>query len=76
MPPKKATRKGEIPAKKLKKSISAYLSELALLVSNCLKKRVFPDDSKLADVTLYKKKDSLNKENYRPVGILPHLSKC
>ena len=37
-------------------------------------KEVFPDDLKLADITtLFKKEDSLNKENYRPVSIPPHL---
>ena len=73
---KKATRKGDIPAKILKNSINAYLSELTILVVNCLKEGVFPDDPKLADIApIFKKEDSLNKENYRPVSILPHLSK-
>ena len=76
MSPKKATRKGDIPAKILKNSINAYLSELKILINNCLKKGVFPNDFKPADVTpIFKKEDSLNKENYRPVSILPHLSK-
>ena len=36
----------------------------------------FPQDSKLADVSpVYKKNDNLNKENYRPVSILPSVSK-
>ena len=36
----------------------------------------FPDDLKLADITpISKKEDSLNKENYRHVSILPQLSK-
>ena len=62
---KKATRKGDIPAKILKNSINTYLSELTTLISNCLKEGVFPDDLKLADITpIFKKKDSLNKENY------------
>ena len=72
----KATRKGDIPAKILKNSINAYLSELTILINNCLKKGVFPDDLKLADITpTFKKEDSLNKEKYRPVSILLHLSK-
>ena len=56
-----ATRKGDnIPAKMLKNSINAYLSELIILINNCLKKGVFPDDLKLADIrTIYKKEDSL-----------------
>ena len=53
---KRATRKGDIPAKILKSSINAYLSS---------------DDLKLADITpIFKMED-----NYRPVIILPHLSK-
>ena len=72
---KKAARKGDIPAKILKNSISAYLSELKILINNCLKNGAFPNDFKLADITpIFKKKDSLNKEKYRPVSILPHLS--
>ena len=38
--PKKATRKGDIPAKILKNSINAYLSELKILINNYLKKGV------------------------------------
>ena len=38
---KKATRKGDIPAKILKNSINAYLSEITILINNCLKKGVF-----------------------------------
>ena len=76
MSSKKATRKSDIPAKILKNSIKAYLPELTILINNCLNKGVLPDDLKLADITpIFKKEDSLNKENYRPVSILPHLSK-
>ena len=71
-----ATRKGDIPAKILQNSISNYLSKLTISINTCLKKGVFPNDLKLADITpIFKKEDSLNKENYRPVSILPHLSK-
>ena len=38
---KKATRKGDIPAKMLKNSINVYLSELAILINNCLEERSF-----------------------------------
>ena len=73
---KKATRKGDIPAKILKSSINTCLSEMKILINNCLKEGVFPDDLKLADITpIFKKEDSLNKENYRPISILSHLSK-
>ena len=56
--------------------MNVYLLELTILINNCLMKGVFPDDLKLADITpKFKKEDILNKENYRPVSILPHLSK-
>ena len=67
---KKPTRKSDIPAKILKNRINAYLSELTIIINNCLKKGVFFNDLKLADTTpIFKKEDSLNKENYRPVSI-------
>ena len=73
---KNTTRKVDIPAKILENSINTYLSMLTILINDCLKKGVFPDDLKLADKTpILKKKDSLNKENYQPIRILPHLSK-
>ena len=71
---KKPTRKSDIPAKILKNRINAYLSELTIIINNCLKKGVFSNDLKLADITpILKNENSLNKENYRPVSILPPL---
>ena len=36
----------------------------------------FSDNLKSADISpIFKKEDSFKKENYRPVSILPHLSK-
>ena len=73
---KRATGKDNIPAKILKNRINAYLLELKILINNCLEKGVFPYDLELSDITpIFKKENSLNKENYRPVSILPHLSK-
>ena len=70
------TRKGNILAKILKNSIKANLSELTILINNCLKNGFFPDDLKLADIIpILKKEDSPNKKNDQPVSILPHLSK-
>ena len=35
----------------------------------------YPDNLKLAEVTLvFKKKDDLDKENYRPASVLSHVS--
>ena len=37
---------------------------------------IFPDSLKLADITpVYKKDETTNKENYRPVSVLPLISK-
>ena len=48
---KKATRKGDIPAKILKDSLSVCAKELAAIASNCLKDGLFPNELKLADVS-------------------------
>ena len=40
------------------------------------RKGVFSDDLRLEDITpIFKKEENLNKERYRPVSILPYLSK-
>ena len=70
LPPKKATRKGNIPAKILKDSLSEYIKELTTIIDNCLKDGLFPNELKLTNVSpVFKKDDDLNKENYRPVSI-------
>ena len=63
---KKATRKGDVPAKILKNSINAYLSELTILINNRLKEGVFPDDLKVAHITpIFKKEDkTINLSTY------------
>ena len=39
-------------------------------------KRLFSEELKLAEVSpIFKKKDDLDKENCRPVSVLPHVSK-
>ena len=73
---KKATTKGDIPANILGDSLSVYTKELTTIINNCLKDALFPNELKLADVSpAFKKDDDLNKENYRPVSILSHMSK-
>ena len=72
---KKLTRKGNIPAKTLKDSLSVYTKELTNIINNCLKDGLFRNELKLAEVSPVFKKDDLNKENYRPVSILSHMSK-
>ena len=52
------------------------MKALAFIINGCIENGIFPDDLKLADILLiFKKEDSFNKENYRPVSVLPHMSK-
>ena len=72
----KVTRKGDIPAKILKDSLSMCTKELTTIINNCFKDGLYPNQLKLADVSFVSKKDDdLNKENYRSVSILSHMSK-
>ena len=68
--PKKATKNGDIPAKILKKSVNIYIKEIAFIINDCTENGIFPDDLKLADLS-----PIFKKENYRPVSMLPHMSK-
>ena len=73
---KKATKNGDIPAKILKKNVNIYIKEITFTINDCIENGVFPDDLILADVSpIFKKEDSFKKENYRPVSLLPHMSK-
>ena len=73
---KKATRGGDIPINLLKGSIDTYLPVLTEIINSSFEQNEFPNELKLADVIpIFKKKDPLNKENYRPVSILSHMSK-
>ena len=71
----KATPCGDIPTKILKESIYIYLAELTNIIHPSFHKGCFPEELKMAEVfPIFKKKDSLVKENYRPVSILEHMS--
>ena len=54
-----------------------YTKELTTIINNCTKDGLLPNELKLADVSpVFKKDGDLNKENYRPVSILSHISKA
>ena len=73
---KKATTKNTIPPKTLKVSCNSSAETLQNLFNGCLITANFPDNVKLADTTpVFKKKDHLNKENCKPVSVLPSISK-
>ena len=53
-----------------------YLPFLTNCINHSFVANKFPDELKLSEVIpLYKKLDPLKKENYRPVSLLPHVSK-
>ena len=55
----------------LKISSEATANILQKLLNDSLETGTFPDSLKLADITpVFKKKDPLNKTNYRPVSVL------
>ena len=72
----KATQVGDIPEKMLKSTIDVHVSLLTKIINSSIRNGRFPDKLKAAEVTpILKKSDNLDKENYRPVKVLPHVSK-
>ena len=74
--PKKATGADDIPARIIKDSFAILTPPLTKLFNISVEESLFPSNLKNANVTpLYKKDDSTKKENYRPISILPSISK-
>ena len=72
----KAYQKENIPPKILKDNVDICAMTLTSDVNNCLKNGIFPDNLKYGDITpIFKKDERLDKTNYRPISILPTLSK-
>ena len=73
---KKSSAFGCIPVTILKDCIDAYLVHLINSVNHSVQTRVSQQKLKQAErIPLYKKLDLLNKGNYRPASLLPHVSK-
>ena len=73
---KKSSPQEEIPTKLLKLNTDLFCYPLTRLFNLYVDANKFPDDLKLTDVTaLYKKDDRMNKTNYRPISLLPTISK-
>ena len=73
---KKATGHDNIPPKLLKLGANILAGPITFLINESIKTSIFPDQLKCANVIpLYKKGDSLLTSNYRPISILPSLSK-
>ena len=67
---------GDISAGMLKSTIAIHPSILTKIINLSLRNGCFPDELKAAEVSpTFKKNDDLEKENYRPVSVLPHMSK-
>ena len=74
--PNKSSTKYITPPKMLKVSSEATANILQKLLNESIQTGKFPASLKLADITpVFKKKDPLNKSNYRPVSVLPIMSK-
>ena len=74
--PKKATGPDQIPPKLIKIARPQISNVLTGMINNAIDEGIFPDSLKRAQVTpVFKKADNLSKDNYRPVSILPCLSK-
>ena len=72
----KSYQKDNIPPKLLKDNKEICSAIITSDFSDCILKGEFPSNLKVADITpTFKKDDRLLKSNYRPISILPTLSK-
>ena len=72
----KATPVGDIPTDMLKQTIDIHNPIMTQIINMSIDNDCYPDDLKLAAVSpVFKKKNDLEKENYRPVSVLSHVSK-
>ena len=73
---KKAMGHDGIHARFLKSSGDIFLSSLCNLFNSCISSCTFPCSLKMAEISpVFKKKDNLDKQNYRSVNILTTISK-
>ena len=74
--PKEACQESDIPVKIIKQNLGIVSNFVYNNQNNSLFRSIFPSYLKNANITpIFKKKDRANVENYRPVSILPNLSK-
>ena len=73
---KKATGPDSIPTKVIKDTVGIIKSPLTHLFNTTIQECQFPSDLKYANVSpIFKKDDNTDKKNYRPISILPCISK-
>ena len=56
----------------LKQCVDASLPYLTVTINYSLRGNAFPEE-RSEMIPLYRKLDSLKKENYRPISLLPHV---
>ena len=60
----------------LKSTIDIHVSLQTKIINSSIRNGCFPDELKAAEVTpIIMINDNLDKENYTPVSVLPHVSK-
>ena len=74
--PRKATQNTNIPVRMLKHDSDIFGNYICNFFNECVDKSVFPSILKNANITpVFKKGFRGSKDNYRPVSILPIISK-
>ena len=67
---------GDILTDMLKQTIDIHLPIMTQIINMSIDNNCYPNNLKLAEVSpVFKKKDDLDIENFRPVSILSHVSK-
>ena len=76
MKPKLSCGIDNISLKLLKNCTSYIIKPLTVIINQSLKSGIFPDELKIARVIpIYKKQDIHLLDNYRPISLLPAISK-
>ena len=74
---KKAKQDNDILIKLIKENLESFSSGLSRMFNFYIDKASFPNSLKQADITpVHKKDETSDKNNYRPVSILPSFSKA
>ena len=74
---KKAAQQGDIPVRIIKENKFTFSKILSEMFNFYIGNNTFPNGLKKADIKpVYKKDDPFDKTNYRPISILPVLSKA
>ena len=72
----KATPVGDMPTDMLKQTIDIHLSLMTQIIKISSDNDCYSDDLKFAEGSpVFKKKDDLDEENYRPTSVLSPASK-